>query len=111
MATMDVDTRENVGIEEVESDKNTKPSDRKPASKKRWWLRILILLILAGLVYWAFGRWQARQAAEAQQRRQSGPQTVPVVVASARKGDVPFYIRALGSVDAYNTVTVKTRVD
>ncbi|HMG33964.1 MAG TPA: MdtA/MuxA family multidrug efflux RND transporter periplasmic adaptor subunit [Blastocatellia bacterium] len=111
MATMDVDTRENVGIEEVDSEKDKRTGPRRPASKKRWWLRLLILLIIGALVYWAVGRWQARQAAELQKRQPGGQPTVPVVVASARKADVPFYLRALGSVDAFNTVTVKTRVD
>src|SRR5262249_4823819 len=98
-------------IEEVDSEKDKRTGPRRPASKKRWWLRLLILLIIGALVYWAVGRWQARQAAELQKRQPGGQPTVPVVVASARKADVPFYLRALGSVDAFNTVTVKTRVD
>jgi membrane fusion protein, multidrug efflux system len=36
---------------------------------------------------------------------------VRVSVASVRKEDVPIYLSAIGTVQAYNTVTVKTRVD
>jgi multidrug efflux system membrane fusion protein len=40
-----------------------------------------------------------------------GPQTIPVSVAAATTQDVPVYLDGLGSVEAFNTVTVKTRVD
>jgi multidrug efflux system membrane fusion protein len=40
-----------------------------------------------------------------------GPQAVSVVVANAEKRDMPYYLTGLGNVTAFNTVTVKTRVD
>jgi multidrug efflux system membrane fusion protein len=36
---------------------------------------------------------------------------VPIVAVAARTGDMPVYLSALGTVTAYNTVTVKSRVD
>jgi len=36
---------------------------------------------------------------------------VPVVVASAQRGDLPVYFNGLGTVTAFNTVTVRSRVD
>jgi multidrug efflux system membrane fusion protein len=36
---------------------------------------------------------------------------VPVVVAAAQHGDLPVYFNGLGTVTAYNTVTVRSRVD
>jgi multidrug efflux system membrane fusion protein len=41
----------------------------------------------------------------------AGGRPVPVVVAAARKGDMPVYINGLGTVTALNTVTVRSRVD
>ncbi len=43
--------------------------------------------------------------------RQGGPMTIPVAVASVGKQDMPVYMSGLGTVTAYNTVTVKSRVD
>jgi len=36
---------------------------------------------------------------------------VPVVAVAARQGDMPVFLSALGTVTAFNTVTVKSRVD
>ncbi|HTW69593.1 MAG TPA: hypothetical protein VME47_06880, partial [Acetobacteraceae bacterium] len=36
---------------------------------------------------------------------------VPVTVAAAETGDVPIYLSGIGTVQAYNTVQVKSRVD
>jgi multidrug efflux system membrane fusion protein len=36
---------------------------------------------------------------------------VPIVAVAARTGDMPVYLSALGTVNAFNTVTVKSRVD
>ena len=37
--------------------------------------------------------------------------TVPVVVATAQKGDLPVYLIGRGTDMAFNTVTVRSRVD
>ena len=39
------------------------------------------------------------------------PRAIPVVAATARTGDLPITIDALGTVTAFNTVTIRTRVD
>ncbi len=38
-------------------------------------------------------------------------QTIPVAVATALREDMPVYLNGLGSVSAFNTVSVKSRVD
>src|SRR5215467_4944166 len=43
--------------------------------------------------------------------RANAPQTVPVTVALAQQEDLPIYLNGLGSVQAYYTVNVKSRVD
>ena len=51
-----------------------------------------------------------RPAAPAQAEAK-GPAPAPVSVARARRVDYPIYLDGLGQVQAYNTVTVRTRVD
>ena len=41
----------------------------------------------------------------------ASPQTVPVALAAATRADVPVFLRGLGTVQAFNAVTVKARVD
>src|ERR1044071_4576751 len=48
-------------------------------------------------------------AASAPPPRSSAP--VPVSIAKARIGDVPVYLSGIGAVQAYNTVSVRSRVD
>lgn len=43
--------------------------------------------------------------------RGMGPQTMPVSVAKAEVKDLPIYLEGLGSVEAFNTVVVKSRLD
>lgn len=43
--------------------------------------------------------------------RANTPQAVQVTVASAQKQDLPIYLTGLGSIEAYYTVSVKSRVD
>ncbi len=95
------------------------PSSRGTQSKRRWWLWILILgVVAAGLWYYrgvrAASQSQDAPAAVAGKGRGGpgmGNQTVPVVVATAVRGDLPVYFNGLGTVTAYNTVTVRSRVD
>jgi membrane fusion protein, multidrug efflux system len=89
-----------------------------PASKSRAWLWILILAaIVAGVWYYRSARAtsQAQDSASAVAKGRSGPGQggfiVPVVVATAQRGDLPVYFNGLGTVTAFNTVTVRSRVD
>jgi membrane fusion protein, multidrug efflux system len=52
---------------------------------------------------------QGKQAGGQAQAR--GPMAVPVSVAPVSRQDVPIILTGLGTVQAYNTVTLKTRVD
>jgi len=90
------------------------------ASKSHRWLWVLVL----GAV--ALGGWYYRNSRNASQAADpaapasaskgrggfgAGGMVVPVVVATAQRGDLPVYFNGLGTVTAFNTVTVRSRVD
>ena len=92
---------------DFEHDDKPHPPVRRSPAKKLIWLAILLALALVG--YWLFGR--GHQAATNKSAQPAGPPPVPVGVATAQTGEMPVYLNGLGSVDPLNTVTVKTRID
>jgi multidrug efflux system membrane fusion protein len=96
-------------------------SGRTPEAKSRWWLWLIVLAIVVGAGVWYFkskGSTEAQGPAGAPQGGKGGRpgqgmpgQAVPVVVATAQRGDLPVYFNGLGTVTAFNTVTVRSRVD
>ncbi len=102
------------GARGVEAPRSTTPS------KARWWLWILILGVIAIGVWYFRGARSSSQAADsaapsAAAKGRGGAGTggfaVPVIVATAQRGDLPVYFNGLGTVTAFNTVTVRSRVD
>src|SRR5690349_2689591 len=102
------------------------PSPLGPAPSKRHpWVWIVALVILAGLAFWYFrgshasteaqgpgGPAGASGGAKGGGRQAGGAGfVVPVVVAMSERGDLPVYFNGLGNVTAFNTVTVRTRID
>lgn len=82
-----------------------------PHKRRRWWLWVLVLII-AGLAVWHFRKSAAKQSQSASAAaRRLANQALPVSVATAVKGNLPVYFTGLGTVTAYYTVTVHTRVD
>jgi multidrug efflux system membrane fusion protein len=87
------------------------PGDAKKG-KSRAWLWLLILCLLAGGAYYLSRGAAAQNANKAgKQDGKQGSRSVPVVTATARKGDMEIFLDGLGTVTALNTVTVRTRVD
>ena len=95
-------------------------SAAKP-SKSRWWLWVLVIAGVVVAIWYFRGSRNPSQAADPSAPAGSrkgragagggGNFVVPVVVAAAHRGDLPVYFNGLGNVTAYNTVTVRSRVD
>lgn len=73
-------------------------------------LRVASLVTVATLLS-ACGDAPARPSASKGGRQGMAGQAMPVAVAPAESRDLPVYLSGLGSVTAFYTVTVKTRVD
>jgi multidrug efflux system membrane fusion protein len=91
------------------------PREVRPKTRNRWWPWLLAACAAGGAV-WFYPR--VTKTTEAATAAPKGPgggrgaaRQVPVVAAAARRGDMPVYLNGLGSVTAFNTVTVKSRVD
>jgi membrane fusion protein, multidrug efflux system len=90
-----------------------KSGSPKPPTSKRgglaiWAAIVLLIAAIAAVVYWRTHSAATANAAAAA-RGAGGP--IPVVVSTARIGDVPIYLPELGSVTPIATVTVRTQVN
>src|SRR5271165_7155536 len=82
---------------------------RKPI-RMRWYLLSGMAILVA--VCGSYVGWQHLATSHAVAPPAAAPApTIPVSVAAAERRDVPIYLTGLGTVQAFNTVTVKTRVD
>jgi membrane fusion protein, multidrug efflux system len=83
-------------------------------SKSRTIRSVLLIaaIALAGYFGWQrfYGADRAAQAVNAQ-KQGPAPVAVPVKIASVEKADFPVYLTGLGTVQGFNTVLVRTRVD
>jgi multidrug efflux system membrane fusion protein len=80
-------------------------------SRLHWvfWLLAVAVAGIGGHAYWTNA--DDKTPSSGQKGAAAPPQSVPVVIATARQGDIAIYLTGLGSVTPMNTVTVKSRVD
>lgn len=88
-------------------DEDTPP----PAHSSRLWIVLVVLALIAGLITWRIVSSHQQAAAAAQKAAAAANRPTPVLVADVQQRTMPIYFEALGTVTAYNTVTVKSRVD
>lgn len=101
-------------------ERGARDSSATEPAKSRWWLWVVVLGVIALGVWYYRGAHATSEAgtnAPPGSAGKGGPGgffmtgPVPVVVTAAQKGDLPVYLIGLGSVTAFNTVTVRSRVD
>jgi multidrug efflux system membrane fusion protein len=107
-----------------ESDRATTQAARRerPTGSRAWVWVVIAALAIGG--FWYYKATHSKNAEAAATTAGAGKAgkpgagagglgsfSVPVVVATAAKGDLPVYLNGLGNVTPLNTVTVRSRVD
>lgn len=86
------------------------PSPRRRSLIGRILPWLLVLAVLGGAAAWLWYRPAAAPQPQGRAARGGGA-PVPVAVLPAQRRDVPLLLDALGTVQAYNTITVRAQVD
>jgi membrane fusion protein, multidrug efflux system len=86
------------------------PSQKSAHRHQRYLIAGLAIVVAVSGGYIGWYSRAAPSAAAAPLAAAAQP-AIPVSVATAARRDVPIYLTGLGTVQAFNTVTVKTRVD
>jgi membrane fusion protein, multidrug efflux system len=72
-------------------------------------LGLIVVALVGASAYREFGT--ADSAAAQTETKPAAPAAVPVVAGTAETRDMPVYVRGIGSVQAFNLVAIKSRVD
>jgi multidrug efflux system membrane fusion protein len=74
---------------------------------------VLLIAAVGAVGYFGWQRFHRPDAAESAQKSSSSPRVTPVrvTIAPVEKADFPVYLTGLGTVQGFNTVVVRTRVD
>ena len=86
------------------------PTSSKGSLFRKLIIAAVILLAIAGVI-WKVRANQQQQEAETQKLAAAADRPVPVSVIPVQQKNMPIYLTALGTVTAYNTVTIRSRVD
>ena len=88
------------------------PSIHGAASLPKWTIAVvLIAAALAGYFGWHYFYGSETAVSDVANRGGQKLAAIPVTVAKAQKADFPVYLNGLGTVQPYDTVTVRSRVD
>jgi membrane fusion protein, multidrug efflux system len=92
---------------------NQRSKGRLKYVRRPRWLIVLAVAVALMIGVYLLRFWSVGSQLATQKDRRSGidAQSVPVVTATAKSGDMAVYLNGLGSVVPYNTITVKSRVD
>src|SRR5882672_2385920 len=96
-----------------ESRPQTRPQQQvaKKSSGQKWLIICVISVLVVGGIVWLTLSRRAASKAKAAAAARVGQAPVPVVAGKVGRTDVAIYLDGLGTVQAFNTVTVRPRVD
>jgi multidrug efflux system membrane fusion protein len=88
----------------------SEPGGRRPGSRLRLLVVVLIILAIIGFIVWRIHANNQAAAALAAKQAAAANRPTPVQTAPVQQKTVPVFLTALGTVTAYNTVTLQPRV-
>src|SRR5229473_1330999 len=109
-----------------EQDSNVEPPAQEPklkvpssglepeggkGSSARKWIVLLVIVAVVGAAVWKIRRNAKEQDSVQQIMAAQADRPTPVQVSAVQQKTMPIFLTALGTVTAYNTVTIKSRVD
>ncbi|HXC95030.1 MAG TPA: efflux RND transporter periplasmic adaptor subunit [Edaphobacter sp.] len=80
-------------------------------SAARKWIVLLVILAVVGAAVWKIRKNAQQQDSIQQIMAAQADRPTAVQVAAVQQKSMPIFLTALGTVTAYNTVTIKSRVD
>ncbi len=72
---------------------------------------LLVILLAVAAITWVIRNNHQKQAVQSQKMEAAAGRPTPVQTQPVQQRTMPIYLTALGTVTAYNTVTIKPRVD
>ena len=88
------------------------PEPEKPkGSGFRKWIVVLVIALAVGAAIWKIRKNSQEQVTQGQKMAAMQDRPTPVQVVAVQQKTMPIYLTELGTVTAYNTVTIKSRVD
>src|SRR5471032_1937900 len=80
-------------------------------SRTTSWILVTLAVVAVGFFGWQHFRGESQAAAAANAQKAAARNAVRVTTAPVEKSDFPVYLTGLGTVQGFNTVLVRTRVD
>jgi multidrug efflux system membrane fusion protein len=77
--------------------------------RKTRWIVAILALVAVGFFGWSKFHGEQKSKADNQAQRPANP--IRVTTATVEKADFPIYLTGLGTVQGFNTVVVRTRID
>jgi multidrug efflux system membrane fusion protein len=92
--------------------RGTEPEPEKPSGFGfRKWLVLLVILLVVGAAVWKIRKNTEEQSSQDKKMSAMLDRPTPVQTVGVQQKTMPIYLTELGTVTAYNTVTIKSRVD
>ncbi|MBB5341095.1 efflux RND transporter periplasmic adaptor subunit [Tunturiibacter gelidoferens] len=103
------------GVAADESQRNVRQADPLPVEPKgssaRKWIVALVIVAVVGAAVWKIRRNAREQNGVQMMMAAQADRPSSVQVSAVQQKTMPIFLTALGTVTAYNTVTIKSRVD